>query len=68
MASQHLTPSPPSPLPLGEGCRGKGKELAGQPLLFCRISKIVMSVRKGFVTTPERVLSIIAKDKLLDQS
>jgi len=42
--------------------------LVVQPLLSCRISKIVKGVRKGFLTPPEGVLSIIAKDKLLDQS
>ena len=35
MASQHLTPSPPSPLPLGEGRRGEGKELMRQPQGSC---------------------------------
>jgi len=43
MASQHLTPSPPSPLPLGEGCRGEGKELLRQPQDSCRRSRTASS-------------------------
>jgi len=49
MASQRLTPSPPSPLPVGEGRRGEGKEFMGQPLLSWRPWLACWPGRKGFL-------------------
>jgi|GEM_PF-2431850 len=58
MALQYLTPSPPSPLPLGEGCRGEGKELMRQPQDSCQRSQIY--VRSGLASGGCRTCDLTA--------